>query len=455
MAATATTVEIFTPDQWAQRLLRLYPNKWTGDAAKTAGGILYSLFNAQSTSYNFLQNGLDWVLNACRIATAQDVALDAIANDYFGSVAQFEATVVRQPGEPDDSFRARIYANLLQSGGTRADIIRVVELLTGQIPRITEPWNVLDNGACDSISFCDIDTQANPCRVGDLNFPYQGFVESILPSFGGQGNNPVYCIDDGLSCDRSFIIDPQSTWFLGEKELDAAINRVRMFSTIVYRKYGSTLTANYARGNSPTPGSSVASVAVSLSPPCSQALVVLACASWGSTISAAATDDGDFVLTFGTDAPGDESIDWIAAPATLPGFGLLPITQGVTTASIAMPIPGQLLLVTPNWDTSVWLSAIESGTASFNFGTAAPAGAFLNYGSFATPNAETQSVNSGASSGSVTFPSPITNSYQLILLPGWNTEFEITKTSNGFTATFTTSPGANSLLCWGVLNQPY
>lgn len=449
-----TTVAIFTADEWAERLLRLYPNNWTGDSAKTTGGILYSLFKAQSTQYNFLQDGLEWLLNACRIATATDVALDAIANDYFGTLSKYEASVVRLSGEADDDFRQRIYANLFQTGGTRADIIRVIHLLTGGTPRFIEPWNVLDTSACDSFSFLDIDTPANPCRAGDLNLPYQGFVESDLPAFGDQGNNPVYCIDVGLSCDRSFIVDPQPTWFLGQKSLDLAINRVRMAGTIIWRRYGAPVTVEYARGNSPTPGADAIELAVTLFPPCIRPLVVLACAGWNSQVSARATSNGEFVLRFQTPAPGDKSVDWIAAPITLSGYGRLNVAAGSTTLSIAIPDAMRVLLATPSWNTSIWLTAMESGTAAFEFSTPAPANSILNYGSFDSDNSGTESVAADATSVVVDLPTELTDGYQLILLPSWNTEFVITKTSTQFTVVFSVPPADDSFFCWGVLSQP-
>lgn len=449
-----TSVPIFTADQWAQRLLRLYPNKWSGDTAKVAGGVLYSLFKSFGTEYNSLQVSLNWVLDACRISTAQDTALDAIANDFFGTYGNLEADIKRQPGEPNDSFRARIYANLLQEGGRRADIIRVVELLTGQVPRVIEPWNILDTAACDSFSFCDIDTVGNPCRVGSLGMAYQGFVESVLPSFGDNGTNPVYCIDEGLSCDRSFIIDPQPTWFLGEKELDNAINRVRMFGTVVWRRYGAAVTVNYARGNSPYVSSGATGYPVSLSPPSAEALIVLACATWNTSVSVDIVDEGDFTVNFGATAPGGKTIDWIAAPASVPGYGILSMTTGNTTASIAVPAQ-QILLATPSWETEIWLTAQESGTASFEFSNPAPAGSSLYYGTFISSSSGTQTVPSGTSTPiTVDFVSAINNPYQLIVMPGWNTAFEITKTNTGFSVTFETAPSSDSFFCWGILNQP-
>ena len=453
MVAAATTVAVFSAEEWAQRLLRLYPNNWTGDSAKVAGGILFSLFQAQSTQYNFLQNGLEWLLHACRVATASDTALDAFAEDYFGNVAKFEARVVRQVGEPDSSFRARIYANLLASGGTRSDVIRVVEMLTGQTPRICEPWSVLDTSACDSMSFLDIDTAVNPCRVGDLSTRYQGFVESILPSFGDQGSNPVYCLDEGLACDRSFIIDPQPTWFLGEKELDLAINRVRMFATIIWRRYGSTLVANYVRGNSANVAADSTSVSVSLSPASSQALSVLACPSWNSQVAVNVHHRGSFSLVFSAPSPGGKA-DWIAAPVTVPGYGLLYLSADSYEADLAIPIESSVLLVSPSWNTSVWVESMGSGVASFKFDTPSPPGGYLNYGSFDVYHSGNAEIVEDAVSAEVPLPVPIENPYQLIILPSWNTTFSIVKSSSNFVLTFSTPAPADAFISWGILDQP-
>lgn len=452
--AGRTTVKQITAEQWAARFLRLYPNRWTSDAAKVAGGIMHAWFNAVGTQTEFLQGGLDWALNATRIATAKDAALDAIAEDYFGKVKKFEATVVRQIGEPDESFRQRIYANLMQEGGRRRDIIRVIELLTGEKPRVIEAFNVMDTSACDSISYCDIDTVDNPSRVGDLNFPYQGLVESILPSFGNQGNNPVYGVDAGLACDRSFIIDPEPTWFLGEKELDRAINLVRMTNTIVWRKYGGSLVANYVRGATRFVGDGLFELPVHLAPPTSSALVGLASASWNSSCYINTIDNNDFTVECSTAAPPNGSIDWIAAPATVAGYGLLAIMPDAETASLAVQIPSEVLLVTPNWNTAVWLTAYENNSASFKFSVPAPHGALLNYGTFKSPYKGVKNVAPDTLSFNVYFDNPIPLPYQLILLPGWNTDYSFEKSVDGFLVTFSVPAPTGAFFYWGISAQP-
>ena len=455
MGATATTVPIFSADDWAARLIRLYPDRWTSDAAKVAGGILFTLFSSTSTQFNFLQNGLEYLLNNVRLATATGDALDAFANDYFGDLTQFEAVVVRQVGEPDDAFRQRIYDNLLQSGGTRADVIRVVQLLTDATPRVIEPWNLMDCSACDSITFCDIDTPENPGRTMniDLGFRFQALVESILPSYGGQGNNPVYTPDNGFSCDRSFIIDPQPTWFIGEDQLDQAINRVRMFSTIIWRSYGSTLAVNYARGGNTLPGVDTGTLQIEVSPPCENALIVLANPNWNSTVGVTVNDLGTFTLEFGNAAPGDASVDYIAAPATLLGYGILQLEKGVTSANLAVPVPGQVLIASPSWQTDFFQTQAQTTSAAFEFSNPAPAGGVIYYGSFEPPNGGQQSVNAGDLSAFVEYGFLTEGSYQLVILPGWNTSYSVVKNVDSFTVTFSNEPPENSFFSWGLLNQ--
>jgi hypothetical protein len=451
----ATEVAIFTPEQWAERLLTLYPYKWTGDAARVAGGILYSIFQAPSSQSEYLQANLDWVLDATRIATARDEALDAIALDYFGAVKPFTQLVTRQPGEPDSSFRQRIYANLLAPGGTRADIKRVLELLTGQTPRIIEPWNVYDTASCDTVSYCDIDTVANPGRPSDLQMEGQGFVESVLPSYADQGNFPAYCADVNAYADRCFVLDPAPTWFMNEKELDAAINRVKMFGTVVWRAYGTSLKADYQRGNSLFLASGRTSVPVRLYPPTTQALVVLACATWNSVVSAKNVDNGNFILDLATASPGGMPVDWIAAPITVPGYGLLPIAKDATGANLAIPIENSVLLVTPNWNSSVWVNGLQTSLAAFEFSNPAPEAARLNYACFKHPYGGVQVVPAGENTAHVSFALEIPLPHQLILMGGWNTQFETVKSQTGFTVTFSTTPDQDTFFYWGVLYQPY
>lgn len=456
MAGQRTTVSVFTADQWAQRLLTLYPDKWTGDAAKMAGGILYSLLNSPSSQFNFQGLGLTWVLNACRIATAEDVALDAIANDYFGTtINPYTPFVVRQPGEPDESFRQRIYANLLPGGGTREDIINLLVMLTGKTPRITEPWYVTDCASCDTISYCDIDTVPNSGRVMDLALALTGFVDTVLPSFGGNGSNPVYCVDAGLSCDRSFIIDPQPSWFIGEKEVYAAVNRARMAFTTVGVRFDYSTIADYARGVSRYIAADIHQFAISLFPPCSALPVALITPFWNTTAWSTYTNPGNVKAFFGVDSPPGSGFDAIIAPSTFPGYGFLNPSKEDLTASIAIPGSSSIILASPGWNTDLWLTSCVQGESQFEFSVPAPAGSSINYGSFPEENSGIEPVSAGGPGVFVTFPREYDDGYQLAVMPGWNTKFDITKLTTGFQVTFGTPPSGDSFIAWGVLHQIY
>src|ERR1700733_13082694 len=102
--APPTTVINLSADQWTARVLRLFPRKWTGDQARKLGGILYAISYAIGNTHTAIQDQLLYAFNASRIATAEDEALDRVCADFFDPDDLF-----RLPGEPDASFRIRIY----------------------------------------------------------------------------------------------------------------------------------------------------------------------------------------------------------------------------------------------------------------------------------------------------------------------------------------------------------
>src|SRR5579883_145805 len=197
-----TIIPDIEPEEWAQRILSVFPPDWTSDSAKAEGGVAHGLFKAIGACLTDVENDLIYAWHTCRIATATDDALDSVAADYFGAIAGFPADVVRVPGEPDESLRKRIYANLLCPGATRQALILVLTKLVGTPPRVFEPWRIDDTSEWDGFSYFDIDTTQNPGRMGDPGLSWQGFVETALPPYNSKlGNNPVYAFDMGASWD--------------------------------------------------------------------------------------------------------------------------------------------------------------------------------------------------------------------------------------------------------------
>ncbi len=166
-----------------------------------------------------------------RIQTSTDGWLDMASSDYLG-----DGVLPRLGGEPDDIYAQRILDNILPQADTRAAISRAIEVASGEVPRLVEPWNPSDTGVIDGM-YMDIDTAETPGRITDPSMRYQGFVDSIIPGIAALGGNPVPCMDDGLFCDA-----PGSSMFdlpvVSPKQLvyDAA-NRVKVEGTVLWVRF--------------------------------------------------------------------------------------------------------------------------------------------------------------------------------------------------------------------------
>jgi hypothetical protein len=106
------------------RLWTVLPARWFPDEAPILTGLLSGLASAWSWSYDLLQ----YVDAQTRIATATDIWLDIIAQDYFGS------RVTRRVGQGDDAFRDAIRRELFRERGTRGAVASVLQDLTGRPP---------------------------------------------------------------------------------------------------------------------------------------------------------------------------------------------------------------------------------------------------------------------------------------------------------------------------------
>jgi hypothetical protein len=163
------------------RLTSLLPNKWFPDISPVLAAVLSGPANCLA----FIVSLNAYAKLQTRIATATDGFLDLVAFDYFGSY------IARRLNELDASLRSRIQQNLLAQKATRAGIITFLTNLTGNVPRLFEPWRPLDCGAYGKNIF----GYGLAGGYGSLVVPYQGFVTAYRPL--GQGipliagyNNP-------------------------------------------------------------------------------------------------------------------------------------------------------------------------------------------------------------------------------------------------------------------------
>lgn len=158
--ATGSQSDIFS------RLRGSLPASWFPEPAPVADALLNA--PAWALSSNYAQ--IAYAKLQTRIATATDMWLDVISNDFFNG------TLPRAANEGDGAFRARIQANLFVKGPTRGNMKAVLTLLTGRAPTIVEPSNPNDTGALDTTTLY---WDAAGC-MGDA-LPYQSFVTAYRP----------------------------------------------------------------------------------------------------------------------------------------------------------------------------------------------------------------------------------------------------------------------------------
>lgn len=166
------------------RLKAVLPSRWFPDATPVLDGLLSGLAAGWAWAYGLLEE----VRAQTRLATARGVFLDMIALDFFGS------RLARRPGQSDDVFRQRIAAELLQARGTRAALVQVLTMLSGQAPVVFEPARPADTGAWGIGAGYGV-----AGGWGSLEMPFQCFVTAYRPretgiasvaGYNGQAESP-------------------------------------------------------------------------------------------------------------------------------------------------------------------------------------------------------------------------------------------------------------------------
>lgn len=231
----ATTIPTITGAQFAARIADLFPRGWCSDTARQPGGIVYAMLLAVGNEIQITQAELQYALAAQRIGTSTFPELDDVSLDFFGT------RFPRPAGLSDAAYAQQIIAMLFQPAATRSALQNALTALTGYVPRMLEPWNVLDSGhwggnPTQAASFWRVDTVANPARWGNGSLRYQGFIETQPISIAAIGpNNPVLCWGDSAYWNAPgyfFGILPQ----LGVASIDNTINRLRAFGTVTWVK---------------------------------------------------------------------------------------------------------------------------------------------------------------------------------------------------------------------------
>lgn len=149
-----------------RRLRALLP-RWFGDRPPTLEALLGGFAYVQAFVFDLIA----YAKLQTRVRTATGGWLDLISADFFGN------SLPRAAAQSDTSFRNLIIANLIRRRGTRADVVAVLESLTGRKPDVFEPRRVLDTGAYGA----PLSGYGAAGGYGSILLPYQAFVTAYQP----------------------------------------------------------------------------------------------------------------------------------------------------------------------------------------------------------------------------------------------------------------------------------
>ncbi len=211
MATNTSSPVVFTPDEWATRLVNTQPAQWFSDAAKSPGGVLYSIFYAIGEVLQAMQSGLEYAYDSTYLQTAVGAALDTAAVDYLG------VSFLRLPGESDAAFSSRIRAGLIVPAATYQAVYDVVAGISSEPPSIIVPWDLSTTGTFGA-GFYDVpDGNAGglrytPCR------PYECLIIAQPSGVSVLNGNSLDTYDAG------FYDSP--TMFLGNVVVSGGVDQL-------------------------------------------------------------------------------------------------------------------------------------------------------------------------------------------------------------------------------------
>ncbi|MBW4091067.1 MAG: hypothetical protein HIU82_08160 [Proteobacteria bacterium] len=158
------------------RLRAVLPSRWFPDNAPILGALLQGL----AWSWSWCFGLVTYVRAQTRIATATDVWLDVIAEDFFGGY------LGRRSGEDDGGLRRRIKLELFRDHATRAALASALIDMTGRAPVIFEPARTADTGGYGGVATAGTGLGYGVAGGwGSLDLPFQCFVTAYRPNGSG------------------------------------------------------------------------------------------------------------------------------------------------------------------------------------------------------------------------------------------------------------------------------
>lgn len=442
-------------DEFAARLLALFPRGWLSDSAQAPGGSAYATFKGIGTPLSDILAQGRFIASGIRIKLATGTALDTIAVDFFGPNG-----LPRNGGETDYSYRSRILKALLLPRVTRSAIQNAVKLLTGTAPRMAEPWAPGDCAAYDVNSYYDIDGPENvaPARYGGAGLVFTGFMDVASPVSSLTGGYPIYAIDKGLAYDvglSAYDLASISGSLIPSTNFEADIlARIQAFKAMGIT-VGVRFTANAALSNIMYGFVSCASGATTISQEISG--VAFKLQSWLQGFGVwmevlpwqascyLSTRGINFTVTASAAPTSAQTVAWLAATFLNPDPVALRIpvknTQNALTCVLGIP-SGTIPVLMPHWDTIPYVTGMSAASLDIGLSNAGAGNldlVFMDGTSAAVPGSST------------TFDvvADLPSSYALFATPSWATTVSVAKSSGSFTLSFgTAAPAGGGTVYW-------
>lgn len=177
--------------------------------------VLRGLLNGLAAPLSWIYQLYAYTLLQMRIGTATGAWIDRISYDFLGNRLPRKKYVdpftgVQTSAENDDTYRARVKAEIMRPRQTRAAIVQALEDLTGKTPQIFEPWNP---GDCGAYGMGMMGYGVAGC-YGSLELANQIFVTALrpqgsgVPGVGGYGQGQIAYGQTGEYIDDSQITGP-------------------------------------------------------------------------------------------------------------------------------------------------------------------------------------------------------------------------------------------------------
>lgn len=414
-------VNVITPEDWAIRLVALFPYPWLSDTARAIGGIAYAIFFAMGTELNVISQQLYYAWTACRLDTATGQALIDFSKDFFGN------NLPKETGETDDAFRLRIKALLLQPQITRPAIINAIQLaFPGTIVRAIEPWNPGYTGyfgaAAPNIGcYYDYDSPTVPGLWGDPAARFEGFLEiQLAPATELDFNLWGYDFAAAYDAQTGYFFSPITVLQTQIGQINNLINQIVAMGTQIWVKYINGIINPFSVGGSFFIATGLFNFNINTASTTgfyilfTQLSEPIAIWQTGSTIAG-------FNVTTSAPVPSSTLLNYLAIENSTPGVGLAAVNAGETGYQAHVDGVNNVVFIAPQWNTSKYYSGRSVNAVNYEFGISPPVGTVL--GTLVVPVGPQAGYTSVAANALTKTINLTVNTQNIPLVAGnWNTE---------------------------------